>query len=734
MALEFDRATPVVDFGATSSPLKWDARRWVLWPAFAYRVMLPGSTTPPFNIIQQGVLEMCRAGVRNLDGISNRLALPVDLVRFVVEQLRGMDSLDGMDMPTPRAIRLLDEGGEPSEVEESGYVFIDGHSLRLWPRVHRGSLPVIETEFEQGKARFQRGTQGKPETIFATTAWATPGIQPRTPSAYEAQKAARHHARRVRAFRREAPRSRHDDDVLDGLKSSGLRVIGTDPEPIFVAACVFLPKDTQQKSWLVTDPCGLGVSDVLRQDIARLAKEGKHNLNKLLEEVAGQAWKVDEDDLAAYLIEATSASLERVTHRLGEAAKLLPAEVVERLANADRRLEGARSAKRIEDYLGYAYAALESVFGWLVSLYPDPSLSLALGKDNYENATFLRKISEQLGFEPINVCVTRGQVRSAIESGKGVLAPRLAAALLAAQSEVNHPLVALAARAPRALVFLEEISAPRNKASHYTDATGKEVEANTEEALQIRNKLFLFIRNLVGAGAADAEKVTSSPTWGEIFFLRIRAQAERIADKYTGLEDYPDLRIRMIEMFEAALLLKLLSCSTTTPPDTVRASLRDAMVAIAITMEAVFFQIKKASLTPKDIAQEIRQRITSDREMNAQQLICAASEIGFALDEKGGLPKCISHANTDRVQRAAKDKGETLSATVFVLVLAASRQPEHPLRELAVRIPSLLSDIGRLVDARGHGDVIPQWVTAAIAEEIKEMVAKTALTVIEVID
>jgi len=46
----------------------------------------------------------------------------------------------------------------------------------------------------------------------------------------------------------------------------------------------------------------------------------------------------------------------------------------------------------------------------------------------------------------------------------------------------------------------------------------------------------------------------------------------------------------------------------------------------------------------------------------------------------------------------------------------------------------LLLDIGRLVDARGHGDEVPQWVTATVAEDIKETVANTVRTVIDVID
>jgi hypothetical protein len=45
-----------------------------------------------------------------------------------------------------------------------------------------------------------------------------------------------------------------------------------------VASYVFLPKDARQRSWLVTDPLGLGVSDVLRPGVTKLAKEGKHGL------------------------------------------------------------------------------------------------------------------------------------------------------------------------------------------------------------------------------------------------------------------------------------------------------------------------------------------------------------------------------------------------------------------------------------------------------------------------
>jgi hypothetical protein len=97
----FDRTTPIVDFGATSSPFKREARRWLVWPVLAYRVLLPSQGNPPFNVFQRAALDMCRAGVRDAEEISRRLALPLDLIGFVIEQLISIGMLDEARVPTP---------------------------------------------------------------------------------------------------------------------------------------------------------------------------------------------------------------------------------------------------------------------------------------------------------------------------------------------------------------------------------------------------------------------------------------------------------------------------------------------------------------------------------------------------------------------------------------------------------------------------------------------------------
>jgi hypothetical protein len=725
----FDRTTPVVDFGATSAPLKREARRWLVWPVFAYRVLLPSPGNPPFNVFQRAALDMCRAGVRDAEEIARRFALPLDLVGFVVEQLLGMGMLDDTRAPTARALRLMNEDNEPKEMEDAGYVFVDAiDGRRAWPRVHRGSLPIVDAEFEQSKVKFKRGTPGKPEQVFANAVWPAPGARSTAPSAYEAQKAARHHARRVRAFRREVTQYGDAEDVIDSLGAGGLRVVDVDPEPLFVASYVFLPNDARQRSWLVTDPCGLGVSDVLRPGLTKLAKEGKHGLAELLEKVAGQAWHVDEGDLALYLAEATKAASERVAQRLGDAAKLLPADVIARLADADVRFEGARTAKPIEDFLGNAYAALESVFGWLVSLYPDPNLLSALAHNAPDNEPLLRRVAEQLGFDALQgtvplLSVSRGVVKGAICFGNKTLSGRLAAALLAAQRNPDHPLTALAAREPGALEYLAELGKLRIGASHDTASV-----PSAEIASEMRDRLFSFLRALVGAGPADFEAGNVEPSWGADLLLRVRARAEQIAEGYPGLAERPNLRTRVIEMHHSALIVKLLAASAATATDTLNTRLRDALVSITIAMEAAFAEIDVDASTLASVAHAV----SNDRERNAAQLAAAAKALGFAVEASGQLPKSVTYAKASRIRRAAQGEAETLSARVAAQLLAAQQQSEHPLREVAKRVPKLLLDVGRLVEARGHGDDVV--VTAAEVADIASIVDNDVRAVLEAID
>ncbi len=728
----FDRSTPVVDFGATSRPFRWGPRRWVLWPAFAFKVLMPAQRNSSFNILQRAVIDLCRAGVRSPVDIAARLAFQKEqeeLVGFILQQLREMGILDDGGVPTQRALRLLAEEEDPAEAEDAGYVLVDGHSLRLWPRIHRGSLPFVDAEFESGRsARFKRGTQGTPESVSATILWPSSGVRvDAPPTSLDILKAARRHQRRARAFARETSRADVGDfdPGFNQTTPRRFRLVSRVAEPVFVAAYVFVTTDKRQQSWLVTEPCGLGVTDVLRGGLSQLAKEGKPNVRELLEDLTGEAWHVDENDLAHYLAEAHRFAAARIDRQLGAGAGLLPPDVVQRLADADERLDAARiqsgaTTKLIEDFLANTYAALEGVFGWLVSLYPDPSLLSVLATSGDTNGQLLQRVANELGFTTSDdtfslLRVSRAVVKGAICNGNRSLPGRLAAALLAAQNRSDHALRFLATRDASALEFLAYLGKLRIDASHNTSSV-----PTVSVASDARDRLFEMLRALVGAGPAlDIGAPQSDDlAWGADLLLRLRARAERCTGEYPGIDEYPELRNRLIDMHHAALLVSLLARSGDALEDGMRTRLRDFAVAASIALEAALAEVERLS----PCLPEVAAAISDDRNENASTLIAVSTDIGFQLAVDGTLPAVLTHARPDRVRRAAHGEAETLSARLMAQILSAARQPTHPLREVARRNPAFLMHVGQVVAARGHGDVvaIDAASTAQIENTLRE--------------
>ena len=727
MQLVFDRTTPVVDFGETPSPRSW---RWILWPAYAYKVMIPSRGNPPFNIFQRAVLDLCQAGIRDPELIAERLGFPSpDLFVSIVEQLQSMNALDSHRALTDSAKRLLADEADVPDVEDIGYVFVDAHSRYLWPRLHRGRLPFINADMKtenEGFAKLTRGDEGSPKTVFARILSPTPSKLLSEPSAFDVQKAVRLHARQVRALSREQSQNGESSSAVSDLIAKKVRLLGTEPELVFVAAAVFMPKDARQSSWFVTDPCGLGVSEVLRVCLVKLAQEGKYDVKEMLEELTGEALHVDDGDFALFLAEANRVAALRVSKHLGNAANVLPIKVLEQLARADEKSK-SKKTKDIETFFADAYAAIENTFSWLVSLHPDTSVLASLAPEALSNESFLRQIAERLGFttsDKSNVFfkIRRGVVKGALCNGNTMLPGCLAAALLAANGSSKHPLATLALKNPNAFVFLADFKKRRDNASHNTSA---EVVADVE---QLRGGLFKLFRDLLSSDEVDDVITDKEVSWGSEMFLRIRSQAVKgIENAFPGIDEHPDLHSRMIEMREASLVVNMLARSGTDGQELLTARLRDLMLASTIVMEAIFAALERQAPSLSSIAQDI----SDDRNQNAALLVEAAAALGFQLDKEGKFPEALTHTKSDSVRMAAYGKVKSLQATIAAQVLSAKEQKEHPLREIARKAPGFLLHLGQLVEARKHGDEVS--VTAAEAQEIVKLIESDIQVVIDVI-
>ncbi|KWO11898.1 hypothetical protein WM26_16135 [Burkholderia cepacia] len=731
----FDPFTPVVNLGATARPFTWGEQKWVLWPAFAFRVQIGERRGRPFNLFQRAVLDLCEAGVRDARGIHERIALSPDLIAFLLAQLCAMDLLDEHHRLTVHARQLLTEGEEPQPAQSSGYVFVDAHSHRLWPRLHLGSLLPVEAQIDRkGPQYFMRGTRGTPRETPTRVLWPALHESPARPSALELRKAVRQHVRRAAAFALEAPSAQHartnlDDPNLDDLNLENLRLVGTEPEPVFVPACVFFAKDARQQTWFVTDPCGLGVSDVLRPGLEELARDKKsmHGVDKLLAQLGAKASHVDGGDLALLLGEVHRKAAARLAHRLGEGAALLPDDVIDKLVDADM-LADEPDARQIDAFLGNAHAALEALFAWLALLHVNPgALGVLSNQDVPHNAELLNRIVVKLGFttsdEVARLLRVRGaSVKGALRHGNKSLRECLAAALLAAATDPNHPLAALAAREPGALQFIARLKPLRNQASHATRAV-----ATPTEARKVQTRLFALLRAFLGEGPPEPIHDAQDPAWGADLLLRIRVQAEWTVNNYAGIGALPELRTRLIEMHSASRIVELIASEDGVEPKALSACLRNLLVSMAIAVEALFAELERVAPSLAALADEI----SGDRERNREKLISAAAAVGFALDASGNLPSTLTQVRPERVRRAARGDGETLSSRVMIQVLTAARQEDHPLREIAPRAPRLLLNLGKLVEARGHGSEIA--TTAEAAQQLETTLKSDIRAVLDVI-
>ena len=167
----------------------------------------------------------------------------------------------------------MSEDDEPEEFGGRRVHFSDGHSPSPGRGSNEAAWPIVEADFEQASVRFQRGTQGKPETV-----------PERSGRAQEHARTRRARKQRRRQFRlhrhHRSARSGVSPCVAGGRRCprwtevrEGLRVVGPGPEPIFVASYVFLPEDAAKRS--ARDRSVVGWRDVLRPGREeRLAKEG----------------------------------------------------------------------------------------------------------------------------------------------------------------------------------------------------------------------------------------------------------------------------------------------------------------------------------------------------------------------------------------------------------------------------------------------------------------------------
>jgi hypothetical protein len=433
-------------------PQEYHGRRQdLLWPVWAYRVVVPESLPAELmDPFQRAVFGMMLHGIVDPVDIAGQLCLHPDLVRIVQAYLENRSLIDAQKIVKKDAeIRYRNarfQLGEQIDRFTTGYVFQDPFSGLLLPRLVRKLEQADVTILDSGFPALRLGER----TVRPFTELPPP-TRPPAPGQADVLGAAD-------AFQRVRQRSRSTDDV-SGTQFLGrvqrVNFIEDQPELMFLSTFVF---GEGQGSWEVADPFGLPTSPLT----ALVHQQARRSpmLAQLAVRLAGE-----EQATAALVADPQQEALERLQqlHTGVDDHPLLQVMLDAELAHQEL-LEASElnRKRRAQALLLASRLLLEHTMRQVRARYSTRGVDRQLlDGDRHYNLQRLEAAASTLGYDvPLAPTITRVKVSDvhwmANREDSGKLRPLLAALLLSAAQHDGHPLRSAASDHPNLLHLLNE--------------------------------------------------------------------------------------------------------------------------------------------------------------------------------------------------------------------------------------------------------------------------------------
>ena len=274
MAFNFTPEKPVLNFGPRHHA-RWGSRQFLLWPAWAYRVVAPRVRRRNLNVLQRAVMGLCQAGLTQSAALAEHLSVHTDLAAFIVKELSDLGHLDADGLPTRQGLRVLADDAIEIDEMVAGYVFQDPWKNDLWPRfVER--LDYCELDYNNsGFPVLLFGTTGQPRRFSAFTVLPRPGMAPAAPLASAVVEAVARHGRGIRfSDAADADDEKVGDFVASGVQINRVSFVEKTPQPVFLTTYLYVPESNiGVMDWYVCDPFGLGQSVRLRRRVESVMHE-----------------------------------------------------------------------------------------------------------------------------------------------------------------------------------------------------------------------------------------------------------------------------------------------------------------------------------------------------------------------------------------------------------------------------------------------------------------------------
>jgi hypothetical protein len=476
--LSFRPEDPVLYFQLNPDPRAGD-RRYLLWPAWAWRVVAPTGRQRQLNVLQKAVMGLSKAGVVTVEAVSGKLALEPDLAGFILAELQHNGWTNSHGRLTEKGQQLLAEETLQAQEMVTGFVFQDPWDQHLWPRFAE-RLNYAGTEMgKRGFPDLLLGTTGKPRRQPAYMHLPQNVTAASMPEATDILNAARLHQQ---ALRRAGSRRGGEDE--DGGAFSPARVdidrvalIDEQPQRVFLTTYFYLPsKETGLAGdWQVCDPFGMGSSMPLRRAMERQMEQSPL-LHDQVERLLGNALNEGMSSVRAWKEQLQGKAELFMERRLTAEVRRKPycrdvLELTLAYVEVEELGEGS-SAPTLRAVMVAARRLLEALLAHLLKASQPGDLTRRLSQEQEHCARVYESTAKQLGLEtPLPRSLThvkRDQVRAVLARGDAWrLRPLIIANLLATRDDARHPLRGAARGEPRLLAELENITALTSGQMHF---------------------------------------------------------------------------------------------------------------------------------------------------------------------------------------------------------------------------------------------------------------------------
>lgn len=468
-------------------------REYLLWPAWAYRVVAPRVRDRQLNMFQRAILGLCRSGINDPEIIGNKLSLHPDLAYVIMRELHSLNLLTQEGMTTKRGVQVLDEEAFETHDMVSGYVFQDPWTGDLWPRfVERFDYCDLEMD-QRGFPVLMLGTNGKPHRQSAFMVFPDSGLSPTKPLPEKVVAAVATHRKALKFNNGSAS---WEDEAFSEFVPTNERIervsfVEENPLPVFLATYLYLPDAADDaQGWYIADPFGMGASARLRRRVEQVMQD-QPNLYKVVNRLVGRKLSEGLEEQKQWLeMLRQSAELE-VEQKLSldiRRHETFSCLVNMALAHQEvKQLADHCPENKINDVLRSGSKVLEKMFSELQNRYPFGDIWKRVYAERIDRQTGERRLEQQqdkrllseiyksaavaAGFSgsiPKSLLsVSPGQIRSVVEfQDSWRLRPLISATLLLAKENEGHLIREIASKYPQFLLDCEEVAKRGGAAGH----------------------------------------------------------------------------------------------------------------------------------------------------------------------------------------------------------------------------------------------------------------------------